>query len=516
MARRKNSAEMLDVLRRITQEDKARRLKQLQKTSPPLQPAAEIFRVFSKKADSPGEQQRAAEQPGAGEGPVDPMAMAAASTQSASPSISPAPGGPLSPGGSARSLFAGPPLRTEGQAEPPNRLRRSFLSVLAGGRTRVPVLAEAPAMAASLVKAAPETAQETASPEAATVHAAGGDAPELEARLSGEGPDSFARTPVESPAVSAARFSNSDSKPARAAGTGSFARGGAGEEGAGGAGLGAGAEPERGDEAGHIQARSGGGPQEGSGFAFPRKPLFSVPADEGGLRGLWSRFTNVLVGEGLVRGVKETLESRIGSIALYVAVALAALLVVILYTNNPGDENPEAEKLLQSLAPGPDSAAAPQPPIELELVPAGQNVPPEVRNIERSGSDSAPKATQQAQGTGPSADPSQKAGVWKGETGPRGHYIQVQSAVLTEHTEAIVSYLGELGYRSIWLRPMRKIVVDGGKAIETFIIRLGPFESSKVAEDEKKNYLQLTKEKPFRSKPRINLRDPFVLPHQPR
>ncbi len=488
MARRKNSAEMLDVLRRITQEEKARRLKQLQKSSAPLQPAAEIFRVVAKKPDA-----------GGGPGDSDVLDAAAAAAQA----------------GTSRALFAGPPLKAESPAEnpiatehlanriaPPNRLSRSFLSVLSGGRTRVPAPTDAPAMAASLAQLAsqPVASQRSTAEEGTDQDGAPQNGP-VEQAVGPQGSIQPAAVAVglEGPSARAARLAGAspDSIP----------------------------EPDEGppDRGRSEDAFRHGDERAASGFADARKPLFSVPADEGSLRGFWVRCTNVLVGEGMARGIKETLESRIGSIALYVAVALAALLVVILYTNNSGDENPEGEKLLQSTARADPAsgdagspASAPQSPIALELIPGGQNLPPEVRNIESAESERSPKPSPKANqphppGAAPQGDAQANLRVWKGDTGPRGHYIQVQSAVLAEHTDPIVAYLGELGYRSIWVRPMRKI-----EAIETYIIRLGPFETERAAKEEMQNYLQLTKNKPFRSKPRINLRDPYVLLYQPR
>src|SRR5262245_56024706 len=108
MARRKNSAEMLDVLRRMSQDEKVRRTRQLQREAGAVQPAARSPGL-ALPPPAGGRPARALPPPGPGE--------------DRPPIFAPAPGPEESQG-------------AVGDAALPERMRKSFISVVRGGVLR--------------------------------------------------------------------------------------------------------------------------------------------------------------------------------------------------------------------------------------------------------------------------------------------------------------------------------------------------------------------------------------------
>jgi hypothetical protein len=252
-------------------------------------------------------------------------------------------------------------------------------------------------------------------------------------------------------------------------------------------------------------------PAGGSSAPEPaRRPLFAASGETAGLRPILARALRGLSGGGL----KKRVEVRLVTIALYAAVALLAMLVVAFFMNDRDRERQrENERVVnQTIEQGKEGEEPAKAAPLIENVPVPRGIAPEVRNVveAEAGPPGAPgpevkPAPPGAAGTtssGSGRDPAD--GVWIGDRGPDGWYIQIQSMVSAEHSKLIIDHLKKIGYTSIWQRPNK---------VDHFIIRLGPYPSKPSAETEMERFKRLMKEQPL-SKPRLKWTGPtgpFVL-----
>ena len=258
-----------------------------------------------------------------------------------------------------------------------------------------------------------------------------------------------------------------------------------------------------------------------SGVSPSRRRLFgtSFGSTSLGNGGGWGRFVEyihrvvkVCVGDEISGGLSKRVEVRVITLALYGVVALGAMLGVAVMIDRGSKDN---EKQVQDVL-GQDGAVfgsaasaggVGTPPTELTETPVASGIPAELRNVAVEGP--PPEPPQQPAGERPVREAKEAApaveGLWDGSRAPRGHYVQIQSGVAAEHVDAMIAHLRAVGFTRIWKRS--RPFSTGG-----FSLLLGPYPTRAEADKVIPVFYRTLKEKPLRH-PRVRWADLFSIPY---
>ena len=523
MARRKNSAEMLDILRRMNRDQKARA------PQPPQKSGA---------TDAPGDEGRA--------GPAEPTTLRAPGEVQG---LGEAGGRQETPFKSSRMEID---LKLKEGEGGPGRIRKAFLSVISGGRGaavspkeervlppfgdqesidreedpgRLPIAAggrEEPMSLAGPGRSRSKAAEAKLGGAAQTVGAAGSASLPREGAIAphAEYAPLGPRSPFSPPEGGVKEWPGAAFSPAppgifspRETAPSPPAKAGGSPE-ADAAALPAKHSPAASptdpdgphpagdgrDGAGAPDQDAGGGPEDSqaepwtatSRTAAPRRALFAASAYP---RQIFSDLAGRLRGRAILAGLRKGFQVRMVTLGLYAVVAIGAMLLMafILNPHDPGSRKNE-------LPPdGPEADPVDLSALRnLEITPAGPGVPPPVRNVEQKAP--APQAPEAADTGAVTTEGGVR--IDSSKKGQKGWYVQVRAFLNDKECELIIEHLKLLGYKSLWKQP-------NGKGF--YWLLLGPYPTKKDADAEILSYKDLMAKNPLK-KPKLPSTLPFVRP----
>ncbi len=227
---------------------------------------------------------------------------------------------------------------------------------------------------------------------------------------------------------------------------------------------------------------------EATAARAPRKPLFGP---DGSTQKLFAVLASRLWGEEISGGLKKRVEIRVVTIGLYVVVALGAMLLMA-FILNPRDSG-DRDKLLpmESQESEEGDASALQ---KLETIGSGPRIPPAVRNAEEKPEGPSAAASGGTEAAG-------KIRVITGNKG-KGWFMQVRAFLTDREAKQVIEHLESIGYRSVWQRPDHRDA-------NFYSLLVGPFATEKEADAEVPRYKDLMTKNPLR-KPRLKFTEPYV------
>ncbi len=223
------------------------------------------------------------------------------------------------------------------------------------------------------------------------------------------------------------------------------------------------------------------------------KPLFGSPAQE---VGILTRVARRLWGAEISGSLRKRVEIPVLTISLYVVVALGAMLVMSLFLNQGDQVDRERLKILggeEEFSSEQDQEAFLS---SIDILEPNQEAPPPIRNEE-----SPPAQIEPAEDGKSTIPPGGDGVVHTGESNQEGFYVQIQAFVLPGEVPDIVEHLKAIGYRSIWVRPKRDNFFD---------LLLGPYPDYDLAKEESGNFVNLMKDNPLRGIRGAKWNNPFV------
>ena len=208
----------------------------------------------------------------------------------------------------------------------------------------------------------------------------------------------------------------------------------------------------------------------------PMKPLLGGSGDRE--ESILRRAVRVLVGEEIAGGLGKRVEVRLVTISLYIAVALGAMLIMAFLMNGIPTEDRTRE-----IAGTEETNRSAEIMEKLEIVPPGSGMPPALRNVDGTPSPSTPD------GGSPEDAAADTFRIQKGDgrVADNGCYVQIQAKSSDEEAQTIIEHLKTLGYKGVWLKP------NGEKALD---IRIGPYASRVEAAKEVLRFKSLIKKNP--------------------